>query len=79
MISIDSPESKKQIVEKSKDTKVLKQIEEERLPLQEQNPGVIAWAKITGHNWWPGIFFFFYKKLQYQPKVRTRRKQKVFN
>lgn len=25
-----------------------------RLPLKEQRPGVITWAKISGHNWWPG-------------------------
>ncbi|KZC12603.1 DNA (cytosine-5)-methyltransferase 3B [Dufourea novaeangliae] len=26
-----------------------------RLPLGEQNPGVITWAKIAGHNWWPAM------------------------
>lgn len=70
MILIDSPEPKKQIVEKPKITNAFKQMEEERLPLQEQNPGVIAWAKITGHNWWPGILnripsFLLYKKFAY--------------
>ncbi|XP_033334169.2 DNA methyltransferase 3 isoform X1 [Megalopta genalis] len=26
-----------------------------RLPLREQKPGVITWAKIAGHNWWPAM------------------------
>ncbi|XP_026671296.1 uncharacterized protein LOC108627172 isoform X2 [Ceratina calcarata] len=26
-----------------------------RLPLAEQKPGVIAWAKILGHSWWPAM------------------------
>ncbi|EFN74862.1 DNA (cytosine-5)-methyltransferase 3A [Camponotus floridanus] len=54
-----SPETsptKKQAVEKCKDTNTSwKQIEDERLPLQNQNPGVIAWAKIAGHCWWPAM------------------------
>ncbi|XP_011138454.1 uncharacterized protein LOC105182605 isoform X2 [Harpegnathos saltator] len=52
-----SPEPKKQAekTEKTKDTKAVKQMEEERLPLREQIPGVITWAKITGHNWWPAM------------------------
>ncbi|XP_014478590.1 PREDICTED: uncharacterized protein LOC106746476 [Dinoponera quadriceps] len=50
-----SPELKKQLTEKTKDTKAVKQMEDERLPLREQIPGVIAWAKITGHNWWPAM------------------------
>ncbi|XP_066589285.1 DNA (cytosine-5)-methyltransferase 3A-like [Prorops nasuta] len=25
------------------------------LPLEEQQPGVITWAKIAGHNWWPAM------------------------
>jgi hypothetical protein len=42
------------------------QIDDERLCLQHQQPGVIAWAKIPGHCWWPGIsafillFLFFF-------------------
>lgn len=56
---IGSPEAsptKKQVTEKYKDTNTSwKQIEDERLPLQNQNPGIIAWAKIAGHCWWPGI------------------------
>ncbi|XP_076394475.1 DNA methyltransferase 3 isoform X2 [Megachile rotundata] len=26
-----------------------------RLPLKEQHPGTITWAKISGHNWWPAM------------------------
>lgn len=41
------------------------QIDDERLSLQHQQPGVIAWGKIPGHCWWPGnkrilFFCFFY-------------------
>ncbi|KAL6437030.1 hypothetical protein ACFW04_004973 [Cataglyphis niger] len=54
-----SPEAspiKKQVTDKYKDTNTSwKQIEDERLPLQNQNPGVIAWAKIAGHCWWPAM------------------------
>jgi len=39
-----------------------KQIEDERLPLQHQQPGVIAWAKIAGHSWWPGKPDSFFRK-----------------
>lgn len=65
ILSTDSPEppAKKQNVEKNKDTNVSwEQIDDERLGLQNQQPGVIAWAKIPGHCWWPGIsaFVFFY-------------------
>lgn len=51
------PPVKKQIIEKLKEPKSTswKEIEDERLPLRNQRPGVIAWAKIAGHNWWPGI------------------------
>lgn len=60
--SIDSPEqppAKKQNVEKNKDTNASwEQIDDERLGLQNQQPGVIAWAKIPGHCWWPGISAF---------------------
>ncbi|XP_072746851.1 DNA methyltransferase 3 isoform X3 [Anoplolepis gracilipes] len=53
--SLETLPVKKQ-VEKSKDINTSwKQIEDERLPLQDQHPGVIAWAKIAGHNWWPGM------------------------
>ncbi|XP_029165493.1 uncharacterized protein LOC114936461 isoform X2 [Nylanderia fulva] len=55
----NSPETsstKKQVVEKNKDMNTSwKQIDDERLPLQNQNPGVIAWAKIAGHCWWPAM------------------------
>lgn len=58
MLFAESPEtappSKKQVVEKHKEPRTSSQIEEERLPLRNQYPGVIAWAKIAGHNWWPG-------------------------
>ncbi|XP_067209119.1 uncharacterized protein [Linepithema humile] len=49
--------AKKQVSEKYKEPKSTswKQIEEERLPLRNQHPGVITWAKIAGHNWWPAM------------------------
>nr|ASM42032.1 Dnmt3b [Pogonomyrmex barbatus] len=53
-----SPESppKKQNTEKNKDVNTSwEQIDNERLPLQNQQPGVIAWAKIPGHCWWPAM------------------------
>ncbi|XP_020290668.1 uncharacterized protein LOC109858126 isoform X2 [Pseudomyrmex gracilis] len=54
-----SPPRKKTNTEKQKEMKDekpgWKEIEAERLPLQYQNPGVIAWAKIAGHSWWPAM------------------------
>lgn len=53
-------------IEKNKDTNASwEQIDDERLPLQHQCVGTIAWGKIPGHCWWPGIsafcsFAFFY-------------------
>ncbi|EZA48382.1 DNA (cytosine-5)-methyltransferase 3A [Ooceraea biroi] len=48
--------AKKQIADKLKNINTSwKQIEDERLPLQHQKPGVIAWAKIAGHSWWPAM------------------------
>lgn len=59
-----SPPRKKTNTEKQKEMKDeklgWKEIEAERLPLQYQNPGVIAWAKIAGHSWWPGTFNAFF-------------------
>lgn len=64
VLSADSPEqppTKKQNVEKNKDTSASwEQIDDERLGLQNQQPGVIAWAKIPGHCWWPGISAFVF-------------------
>ncbi|XP_011707925.1 PREDICTED: uncharacterized protein LOC105462763 isoform X2 [Wasmannia auropunctata] len=56
----DSPEqqpAKKQNVEKNKEivNTSWEQIDDERLCLQNQQPGVIAWAKIPGHCWWPAM------------------------
>ena len=42
------------MVEKPKELPQRNNVDLTRLPLQEQNPGIIAWAKIAGHNWWPG-------------------------
>ncbi|TGZ50747.1 DNA (Cytosine-5)-methyltransferase 3B, partial [Temnothorax longispinosus] len=54
--SPEVPPTKKQKVEKNKDTTTSwKQIDDERLDLQNQQPGVIAWAKIPGHCWWPAM------------------------
>ncbi|XP_011876208.1 PREDICTED: uncharacterized protein LOC105566647 isoform X2 [Vollenhovia emeryi] len=50
------PPPKKQNMEKIKDTNTTwEQIDDERLCLQHQQPGVIAWAKIPGHCWWPAM------------------------
>ncbi|XP_070517519.1 DNA methyltransferase 3 isoform X1 [Cardiocondyla obscurior] len=55
----NSPEPtpvKKQNAEKNKDINASwEQIDDERLCLQNQQPGVIAWAKIAGHCWWPAM------------------------
>ncbi|XP_071643314.1 DNA methyltransferase 3 isoform X2 [Temnothorax longispinosus] len=54
--SPEVPPTKKQNVEKNKDTTISwEQIDDERLGLQDQQPGVIAWAKIPGHCWWPAM------------------------
>ncbi|CAK9825723.1 DNA (cytosine-5)-methyltransferase 3B [Anthophora retusa] len=45
----------KKLVEKSKETPRRSDTDLTRLPLKEQKPGVIAWAKIAGHNWWPAM------------------------
>ncbi|KAG7207015.1 hypothetical protein KM043_000904 [Ampulex compressa] len=46
---------KKQPVERHKEGAQRKSPDLTRLSLEEQNPGVITWAKITGHNWWPAM------------------------
>ncbi|KAL2724380.1 DNA (cytosine-5)-methyltransferase 3B-like isoform X4 [Vespula squamosa] len=48
-----SSEKTKRQVEKCTDTS-FNEKNTELLPLMEQRPGVIAWAKIAGYNWWPG-------------------------
>lgn len=54
----------KKLAEKSKDSPQKVNVDLTLLPLKEQKPGIIAWAKIAGHNWWPGnilsIFFSFF-------------------
>ncbi|XP_043512966.1 uncharacterized protein LOC122530237 isoform X1 [Frieseomelitta varia] len=45
----------KKVVEKPKEVPQRNNVDLTRLPLQEQNPGIIAWAKIAGHNWWPAM------------------------
>jgi len=65
--SPDPPPTKKQNIEKNKDVNTSwEKIDDERLCLQNQQPGVIAWAKIPGHCWWPGInafFFYFFNNI----------------
>ncbi|XP_076760900.1 DNA methyltransferase 3 [Xylocopa sonorina] len=41
--------------ERSKDSSQRNELDLTHLPLREQHPGVIAWAKIAGHNWWPAM------------------------
>ncbi|PBC27185.1 (cytosine-5)-methyltransferase [Apis cerana cerana] len=45
----------KKLAEKSKDSPQKVNVDLTLLPLKEQNPGIIAWAKIAGHNWWPAM------------------------
>lgn len=52
-LSIGENQEKK-LAEKSKDSPQKVNVDLTLLPLKEQNPGIIAWAKIAGHNWWPG-------------------------
>ncbi|XP_043676511.1 DNA (cytosine-5)-methyltransferase 3B-like isoform X2 [Vespula pensylvanica] len=49
-----SSEKTKRQVEKCTDTS-FNEKNTELLPLMEQRPGVIAWAKIAGYNWWPAM------------------------
>ncbi|XP_018313252.1 DNA methyltransferase 3 isoform X2 [Mycetomoellerius zeteki] len=54
--SSPEPPPKKQNTEKNKNVNTSwEQIDDERLCLQNQQPGVIAWAKIPGHCWWPAM------------------------
>ncbi|KAK2588190.1 hypothetical protein KPH14_004229 [Odynerus spinipes] len=48
-------ERKKKQAEKCNDSSLNGFKNLELLPLMEQQPGVIAWAKIAGHNWWPAM------------------------
>ncbi|XP_068971944.1 uncharacterized protein [Bombus flavifrons] len=45
----------KRLAEKAKDSPQRGNVDLTHLPLKEQNPGIIAWAKIAGHNWWPAM------------------------
>ncbi|XP_078049551.1 DNA methyltransferase 3 isoform X2 [Augochlora pura] len=45
----------KKIIEKPKEPPPPTNADLTRLPLREQKPGVITWAKIAGHNWWPAM------------------------
>ncbi|XP_071863421.1 DNA methyltransferase 3 isoform X2 [Bombus fervidus] len=45
----------KRLAEKAKDSSQRGNVDLTHLPLKEQNPGIIAWAKIAGHNWWPAM------------------------
>nr|XP_031834105.1 uncharacterized protein LOC116427656 isoform X1 [Nomia melanderi]XP_031834114.1 uncharacterized protein LOC116427656 isoform X1 [Nomia melanderi] len=45
----------RKIAEKPKEPQQPSDADLTRLPLGEQNPGVITWAKIAGHNWWPAM------------------------
>ncbi|XP_076640893.1 DNA (cytosine-5)-methyltransferase 3C-like isoform X1 [Halictus rubicundus] len=45
----------KKTIEKPKESPQQTNTDLTRLPLREQNPGVITWAKIAGHNWWPAM------------------------
>ncbi|OAD62475.1 DNA (cytosine-5)-methyltransferase 3B [Eufriesea mexicana] len=45
----------KKWTEKPKDPAQRSNVDPTRLPLKEQNAGIIAWAKIAGHNWWPAM------------------------
>ena len=52
-LSIGESQGKK-LAEKAKDSLQRGNVDLTHLPLKEQNPGIITWAKIAGHNWWPG-------------------------
>ncbi|XP_076475736.1 DNA methyltransferase 3 isoform X3 [Bombus vancouverensis nearcticus] len=45
----------KRLAEKAKDSLQRGNVDLTHLPLKEQNPGIITWAKIAGHNWWPAM------------------------
>ncbi|XP_034189236.2 DNA methyltransferase 3 isoform X1 [Osmia lignaria lignaria] len=42
-------------IDKPKESAQRLDVDLTRLPLKEQRPGVITWAKILGHNWWPAM------------------------
>lgn len=44
----------KKVIEKAKESPQQNDVDLTRLSLREQHPGIITWAKIAGHNWWPG-------------------------
>ncbi|XP_076176903.1 DNA methyltransferase 3 isoform X2 [Ptiloglossa arizonensis] len=45
----------KKVIERPKESPQQNDADGTRLPLKEQHPGVITWAKIAGHNWWPAM------------------------
>ncbi|XP_043253455.1 DNA (cytosine-5)-methyltransferase 3B-like [Colletes gigas] len=45
----------KKVIEKAKESPQQNDVDTTRLPLKEQHPGIITWAKIAGHNWWPAM------------------------
>ncbi|XP_053999263.1 uncharacterized protein LOC128887437 isoform X1 [Hylaeus anthracinus] len=45
----------KKVIERPKESPQPNDADASRLPLKEQHPGVITWAKIAGHNWWPAM------------------------
>ncbi|XP_028049660.1 uncharacterized protein LOC105830581 isoform X2 [Monomorium pharaonis] len=49
------PPPKRQNTEKKDVNTSWEQIDNERLCLQHQQPGVITWGKIPGHCWWPAM------------------------
>ncbi|XP_076235873.1 DNA methyltransferase 3 [Calliopsis andreniformis] len=48
-------QAKKAVIERPKESTQQSEADLARLPLREQHPGVITWAKIAGHNWWPAM------------------------
>lgn len=58
----------KKVAEKPKESPQQNDLDLTRLPLRDQHPGVVTWAKIAGHNWWPGNASL----LQYPPNVRRK-------
>lgn len=45
----------KKVIEKAKESPQQNDVDLTRLSLREQHPGIITWAKIAGHNWWPAM------------------------
>ncbi|XP_076675507.1 DNA methyltransferase 3 isoform X2 [Andrena cerasifolii] len=45
----------KKVPEKPQESPQQNNVDLTRLPLRDQHPGVVTWAKIAGHNWWPAM------------------------